>query len=174
LGLAQLFRPSTATVRVVICFCNHAVSSFLLQLANGTSALFDAGEGTWFQLRSAVGAEEALNVLDSLTLVFISHLHADHHLGLPLILSQRCKRGSPNPLIVVGPALLLPWLTVTLLGQILIFARRWPIWTGLDFTSFQSKKMALMRKLMHSSPRQCHASFEQFQFCIAMTHMAAC
>lgn len=58
--------------------------------------MLDAGEGTWGQLvrhfgmdSSTSGASSVWDVLRNLKCIFISHLHADHHLGLAKILAMR-------------------------------------------------------------------------------------
>lgn len=44
--------------------------------------LLDCGEGTFGQfVRHFSETEELLKVLKNLKLVYISHLHADHHIG---------------------------------------------------------------------------------------------
>ncbi|MGA2928589.1 MAG: ribonuclease Z [Solirubrobacteraceae bacterium] len=58
--------------------------------------LFDCGEGTQRQLVASVG-------LTDLTEVFITHLHADHWLGLPGLLKTFDLRGRDRPLTVHGP-----------------------------------------------------------------------
>ena len=58
--------------------------------------LFDCGEGTQRQLVSSVGLPE-------LTEVFITHLHADHWLGLPGMLKTFDLRARERPLTVYGP-----------------------------------------------------------------------
>jgi len=59
--------------------------------------LFDCGEGTQRQLVSSVGLSE-------LTEIFITHLHADHWLGLPGLLKTFDLRGRDRPLAIHGPA----------------------------------------------------------------------
>lgn len=53
--------------------------------------LLDAGEGTYGQLYRNVGGDQdrLRALLASLHAVWISHNHADHHLGLVRILSER-------------------------------------------------------------------------------------
>ena len=66
--------------------------------------LLDCGEGACGQLVRRYGANfEA--VMTNLKLVWISHIHADHHSGLPSLLRMQNKitKGSGEPLIVVGP-----------------------------------------------------------------------
>ena len=59
--------------------------------------LIDCGEGTQRQLMRSVG-------LVDVTDVFLTHLHADHWLGLPGMLKSFDLRGRERPLAVHGPA----------------------------------------------------------------------
>ena len=70
----------------------------LLLRRGGERLLFDCAEGTQRQLqRSAVGLPE-------IELVFLTHLHADHVLGLPGMLKTFALRGRETPgLTVYGP-----------------------------------------------------------------------
>jgi ribonuclease Z len=69
----------------------------LLVRRGGERLLFDCGEGTQRQLqRSSVG-------LVDLTDVFLTHLHADHYLGLPGMLKTYALRARDVPLVVYGP-----------------------------------------------------------------------
>ena len=71
--------------------------SALLLRRGGERLLFDCGEGTQRQLlRSAVGLIE-------LRVVFVSHFHADHYLGLPGMLKTFALRGREIPLTIYGP-----------------------------------------------------------------------
>jgi ribonuclease Z len=64
----------------------------------GDRLLFDCAEGTQRQLlRSDVGLAE-------LREVFLTHLHADHYLGLPGMMKTFALRGRELPLTVFGPA----------------------------------------------------------------------
>jgi ribonuclease Z len=58
--------------------------------------LIDCGEGTQRQLLRSVG-------LTDLTDIFITHLHADHWLGLPGMLKSFDLRDRDRPLTVYGP-----------------------------------------------------------------------
>lgn len=63
----------------------------------GERWLVDCGEGTQRQmLRSGVG-------LVDVDLVFLTHLHADHVLGLPGLIKTYGLRGRERPLRIVGP-----------------------------------------------------------------------
>ena len=69
----------------------------------GGGLLLDCGEGSYSQLMRAYG--EALPaVLIDLKAVLISHLHADHHLGIIKVLAERAKLTN-EPTIVVAPEL---------------------------------------------------------------------
>jgi ribonuclease Z len=69
----------------------------LLVRRGGDRLLFDCGEGTQRQLlRSSIG-------LVDLEEVFITHLHADHYLGLPGLLKTFALRMRETPLTVYGP-----------------------------------------------------------------------
>lgn len=67
------------------------------------------------------GIEE---MLQQLRVIYISHMHADHHLGLVRILleRQRVLAATDEPTVVVGPPALRSWLDeyryCTLLGCI--------------------------------------------------------
>jgi ribonuclease Z len=74
----------------------RAPSATLLR-RGGERLLVDCGEGTQRQLlRSDVGLVE-------LEEVFLTHLHADHFLGLPGMLKTFALRGREEPLTVYGP-----------------------------------------------------------------------
>jgi ribonuclease Z len=71
--------------------------SALLVRRGGERMLFDCGEGTQRQLlRSAVG-------LVDLEQIFLTHLHADHFLGLPGLLKTFALRMREAPLTIYGP-----------------------------------------------------------------------
>ena len=57
------------------------VSATLLRVPGHGSYLFDCGENTLGQLRRMFSPEELAEILRDLKAIWISHLHADHHLG---------------------------------------------------------------------------------------------
>ena len=75
----------------------RAPAAFLVR-RGGERLLFDCAEGTQRQLqRSSVG-------LPDLEEIFLTHLHADHFLGLPGMLKTFALRGREGPgLTVYGP-----------------------------------------------------------------------
>eukprot|EP00927_Polykrikos_kofoidii_P031533 TRINITY_DN27089_c0_g1_i1.p1 TRINITY_DN27089_c0_g1~~TRINITY_DN27089_c0_g1_i1.p1 ORF type:complete len:837 (+),score=135.48 TRINITY_DN27089_c0_g1_i1:328-2511(+) len=56
-------------------------------------ALLDCGGGTWSQLVRLLGEAEAQDVVNRLSLVWLSHHHADHCAGLPTLLARRTRPG---------------------------------------------------------------------------------
>eukprot|EP00850_Spirogloea_muscicola_P006048 SM000028S10142 [mRNA] locus=s28:599100:604019:+ [translate_table: standard] len=83
------------------------VSSIYVNLFHKGGLLLDCGEGTYAQLKRRHGPENADALVAGLKLVWISHIHADHHAGLARILTARCQLlGGPRqakPIVVVGP-----------------------------------------------------------------------
>lgn len=57
------------------------VSATLVRVPGYGSYLFDCGENTLGQLRRMYGYDGANEILRDLKVIWISHLHADHHLG---------------------------------------------------------------------------------------------
>lgn len=73
--------------------------------ADTGTMMMDCGEGSYSQLCRRFGKYQADEYIKALRCIWISHIHADHHVGLPTLLSTRCKllgAGAP-PLLVVGP-----------------------------------------------------------------------
>lgn len=72
-------------------------TSATLVVHGGSRVLVDCGEGTQRQLlRSGIG-------LTDLDAILVTHLHADHYLGLPGLLKTYGLRGRETPLILCGP-----------------------------------------------------------------------
>jgi ribonuclease Z len=72
-------------------------TSALLVRRGGDRLLFDCGEGTQRQLlRSSIG-------LVDLEEIFVTHLHADHYLGLPGMLKTFALRMRETALTIYGP-----------------------------------------------------------------------
>jgi ribonuclease Z len=68
----------------------------ILVRRGGDRILVDCGEGTQRQLLCSVG-------LTDVDEIFLTHLHADHWLGLPGLLKTFDMRGRSTPLTVLGP-----------------------------------------------------------------------
>ncbi len=69
----------------------------LLVRSEQTDILFDAGEGV------QVAFKELGLGIKRLTVIAVTHLHADHCLGLPGLLMLRSQVDDPPPLTLVGP-----------------------------------------------------------------------
>jgi ribonuclease Z len=68
------------------------VSATLIRLPHEQgNFLLDCGEDTIGQLRRAFPAQELAQVLRNLQGIWISHLHADHHLGTVSVIQERAK-----------------------------------------------------------------------------------
>ena len=76
----------------------HRFLTALMVRLGGVSYLFDAGEGVQINLkRAGLG-------IKSLSVIAVSHLHADHCLGIPGLLMLRSQVPDPEPLVILGPA----------------------------------------------------------------------
>eukprot|EP01130_Rhizamoeba_saxonica_P012824 TRINITY_DN5452_c0_g1_i2.p1 TRINITY_DN5452_c0_g1~~TRINITY_DN5452_c0_g1_i2.p1 ORF type:complete len:400 (-),score=81.66 TRINITY_DN5452_c0_g1_i2:187-1386(-) len=88
------------------------VSATYIGFENG-GVLLDCGEGTYGQMFRKFGTQLD-DHLQNLNVVFISHLHADHHLGLFSILSKRQSLLEANdnytPINIIGPTAFEFWL----------------------------------------------------------------
>lgn len=76
------------------------VSATLLRVPGIGNYLFDCGENTLGQLTRLYGAEESVDIVKNLRAIWISHLHADHHLGTASVIRawyQLVHDGKPNP-----------------------------------------------------------------------------
>ena len=93
---------------------HRAPAAIYLHLFARGGLLLDCGEGTLGQLHRLFGAAGVARVLARLRCVWISHLHADHHLGLARLLAavaaaraamprETAPPPPPPPLLVVGP-----------------------------------------------------------------------
>ncbi|KAI0561084.1 Ribonuclease Z [Gracilaria domingensis] len=93
------------------------VSSTMIDLFGRGGILLDCGEGTWGQMVRQFGLQRAQRALCGIKVIFVSHMHADHHLGLMSLLHERNLamtrheefRHGPQ-LVIVGPSYLEQWL----------------------------------------------------------------
>jgi len=81
------------------------VSATLMRVPGVGNYLFDCGENTLGQLKRVFGAQLP-EILRDLKLIWISHLHADHHLGTASVLKARndllCNIKTGNERIIVA------------------------------------------------------------------------
>ncbi|KAI8899935.1 beta-lactamase-like protein [Globomyces pollinis-pini] len=89
------------------------VSATVVELDGGIM-LLDAGEGTLGQLYRTYGNDLCMEKLRSLKLIFISHLHADHHLGTINVLLKwnEITKNYPStgPMFIIAPFPMHTWL----------------------------------------------------------------
>lgn len=122
-GFDSLERLSTDSSTVVVPLgtgsaipskCRNVSSTLLLFFSPSTrelvtAILFDCGEGTFGQLYRAAGPSGTLAVLEKLALVFVSHMHADHHIGIIRLLKARADV-TDKALSIIAPQPFLDFL----------------------------------------------------------------
>ncbi|KAJ3262626.1 Zinc phosphodiesterase ELAC protein 2 [Boothiomyces macroporosus] len=69
----------------------------------------DCGEGTMGQLHRHFGPEKLEKEVKDMKLIFISHMHADHHLGLFELLNFR-RKITKDKICIVGPYPMFEWI----------------------------------------------------------------
>lgn len=82
------------------------VTGVLVDMPSRRAAmLMDCGEGSLGQIHLKLGDQGAEDLLKRLAFVWISHIHADHHVGLPSLLAARTRLLGSDcpPLLVIGP-----------------------------------------------------------------------
>lgn len=114
--------PGTAAIRFLgtggaIPGKHRNVSGIMLDLFQRGGVIMDCGEGSWGQMTRAFGQSAAEDALCGLRIIFVSHMHADHHLGLVTLLHERTLALKRRPeyrngpqLAVIGPRHLRAWL----------------------------------------------------------------
>uniref|UniRef100_A0A336M4K8 Zinc phosphodiesterase ELAC protein 2 n=2 Tax=Culicoides sonorensis TaxID=179676 RepID=A0A336M4K8_CULSO len=88
------------------------VSSILVHARSDACILLDCGEGTASQIYRFYGTTKGKEVLRNLKAIYVSHLHADHHLGLIGLLQERKKSFGDisEPLLLFAPKQISFWL----------------------------------------------------------------
>ncbi|KAK6624132.1 hypothetical protein RUM44_010990 [Polyplax serrata] len=98
-------------------------SGIILFLDDKTAMILDCGEGTYNQMFHFYGREKAHEILLNLNAIYISHMHADHHMGLITLLKQRAvahkekcalekkdENSEPPPILLIAPIQITKWL----------------------------------------------------------------
>lgn len=90
------------------------VSSILIQPQKDSFVLLDCGEGSLGQIKRFFGCEQADHVIRNLKCIYVSHLHADHHMGLIGLLTERLQllgNGEGiEKVLLLAPKQIEPWL----------------------------------------------------------------
>lgn len=67
------------------------------------SVMLDCGEDTYGQLYRHFGSERTPEILSQLKMIYISHHHADHHIGMIRLLRERIKYTQEQVALVMPP-----------------------------------------------------------------------
>ncbi|KAL9879497.1 ribonuclease Z isoform 1-T2 [Glossina fuscipes fuscipes] len=90
------------------------VSCILLQTLPKAFVLLDCGEGSLGQIQRFFGLRQADEIVENLKAIYISHLHADHHIGLINFLSKRLdflqSKKISKKILLFAPKQIEPWL----------------------------------------------------------------
>ncbi|XP_014470269.1 PREDICTED: ribonuclease Z, mitochondrial [Dinoponera quadriceps] len=84
-------------------------SGIILQIDENHSILLDCSEGTFGQIAKFSGRSEVDDIMRSIKAIYVSHLHADHHIGLIGLMKQR-RKVTQDPLYLLAPAHIVAWL----------------------------------------------------------------
>uniref|UniRef100_A0A2A4JIJ4 Zinc phosphodiesterase ELAC protein 2 n=1 Tax=Heliothis virescens TaxID=7102 RepID=A0A2A4JIJ4_HELVI len=96
-------------------------SAIVLHIDENHSMLLDCGEGTFGQLVRFYGPKKVNAFLRTLKAIYISHLHADHHIGLIGVIQARrqalqelgtAPAAAMQPLYLLAPGQIVTWLTL--------------------------------------------------------------
>ncbi|CAD0199317.1 unnamed protein product [Chrysodeixis includens] len=92
-------------------------SAIVLHVDEDRSIILDCGEGTFGQLVRFYGPKKVNAFLRTLKAVYISHLHADHHIGLIGVIQARRQAieetgETSAPLYLLAPGQIVTWLTL--------------------------------------------------------------
>ncbi|KAL5342452.1 hypothetical protein BJX70DRAFT_386225 [Aspergillus crustosus] len=94
------------------------VSSTLIHVPDKGYYLLDCGEGTLGQLKRIFNPEQLREVFQNLRLIWVSHLHADHHLGTVSVLKAWYQENYPGG---VPPSAEAEWYMHKILQQKRLF-----------------------------------------------------
>lgn len=85
------------------------ISAILLRIDENNSILLDCGEGTIGQIIRYFGNANVDNILRSIKAIYISHVHADHHLGIIGLLQER-EKYTKEPIYILTTKQIELWL----------------------------------------------------------------
>ncbi len=67
------------------------VSSIFVELSEKDSLMLDCGEGSYYQLFNHYGQDKIDDLLLTMRIIFITHIHSDHNLGILDTIAERNK-----------------------------------------------------------------------------------
>lgn len=85
------------------------VSSILLEKKDGPCMFIDCGEGSYSQLVRQLGIKGADELISRIECIWLSHRHADHHLGALNIISRKRMLTGFSPIIISPNAMACFW-----------------------------------------------------------------
>ena len=119
------------------------VSATLLRVPGFGSYLFDCGENTLGQLKRVFG-DDLPDILRELKAIWISHLHADHHLGTASVIrawdkeTRNDEKNKDHKLIVASDKGMIQWLREYSEVESFGFDRVQPITMGFSAKNFHN------------------------------------
>ncbi|ELU17454.1 hypothetical protein CAPTEDRAFT_228344 [Capitella teleta] len=153
------------------------VSGILLQAREDQYFILDCGESSLIQMILHYGVEKVKDILINLDLIYISHLHPDHHLGFFTILLERQKafasKGQPyKPLEVVTCQSFENWyrLVETYFGIPVSQLIRHTFVENFQVNFFDRIDHSLLKNLNLSQIRSVHMHHTQFPFGVRLNH----
>ncbi|XP_044732048.1 ribonuclease Z, mitochondrial isoform X2 [Chrysoperla carnea] len=125
LALLRLKKPKIENPYVLFlgtgsCIPNKTrnTSGILIKNSEDNYILLDCGEGTFGQLVRFFGKRDVIEILKNIKAIYVSHLHADHHIGLVGFLTGRrqllnaSNHNSYDPIYLFAPKQIMWWLNM--------------------------------------------------------------
>ncbi|XP_014614352.1 PREDICTED: ribonuclease Z, mitochondrial [Polistes canadensis] len=84
-------------------------SAIFVRINESSSILLDCSEGTLSQIARVYGLAKLNHILSTIKAIYVSHMHADHHLGLIGIILARAKV-TKEPIFLLMPDTLKSWM----------------------------------------------------------------
>lgn len=123
LGTGSCIPNKTRNTSGILLQMRYYITSFstfhgikrVFSFSKNNYILLDCGEGTYGQIVRFFGPEKVDEILANINAVYISHLHADHHIGLVGLLQGRKRaiktlRVYRDPVMLFAPKQILAWL----------------------------------------------------------------
>ena len=91
---------------------NYRGASAILVFLKGRGVLMDCAEGSYGQILDHFGQDKVNEIIAKIRVVFITHIHGDHQLGILKILYERDKLKGADKLYVVTPSPMMEWMSL--------------------------------------------------------------